>query len=216
MGPYSTDKNAAAAAAAAAATAAAAAAASSSLEDSSSSTRSFFSRLGLPLRTRGSRNLADFHIRPVDPHRNYAAGDHVRGAVLLTLLKPIRITHLTVALRGYVRVFKGASSATSEPAINAVETSAATGGSSRSKYYGNGHASLFQDEQVLSGDGRLEAGKYEFNFDLMFPSRSLPSSIDVRRVPNLLLLLSQRREQRLLSPARASSSLLFLPWVLLC
>ena len=210
MGPYSTDKNAAAAAAAATA-----AAASSSLEDSSS-TRSFFSRLGLPLRTRGSRNLADFHIRPVDPHRNYAAGDHVHGAVLLTLLKPIRITHLTVALRGYVRVFKGASSATSEPAINAVETSAATGGSSRSKYYGNGHASLFQDEQVLSGDGRLEAGKYEFNFDLMFPSRSLPSSIDVRRVPNLLLLLSQRREQRLLSPARASSSLLFLPWVLLC
>ncbi|KAL1844556.1 hypothetical protein VTK73DRAFT_2316 [Phialemonium thermophilum] len=73
-----------------------------SLEDSASS-RSFFSRFALPIRPR-TRNVADFHIRPADPHRKYSAGDHVRGAVILTVLKPIRITHLTVSLHGYVRI----------------------------------------------------------------------------------------------------------------
>lgn len=61
------------------------------------------------------------------------------------------------------------------------------GGSERPQYHGHGFATLFQDEQVLSGDGRLDAGRYEFGFDLVFPTKGLPSSIDVSsrwRIPN--------------------------------
>lgn len=162
MGPYSGDSNPAASA--------------PSLEDSRPR-RSAFWRLPFPIR-RQTRNLADFHIRPADPHRKYSAGDHVCGAVILTLLKPVRITHLTVALHGYVRVYKSPNAAASEPAINPAETP--SHGRSSLRYDGNGFASLFQDEQVLSSEGRLDTGKYEFNFDLMFPDAGLPSSIDVR------------------------------------
>ncbi|CAI0654626.1 unnamed protein product [Colletotrichum noveboracense] len=145
-----------------------------SVEETTSSTRSFFSRFALPIRSR-TRNLADFHVRPDDPHRQYSAGDHVRGAVVLTVVKPVRITHLTVTLHGYVRVHKGP--AVSEPPV----ANPALSGRSSAQYHGNGHASLFQDEQVLSGEGRLEASKYEFNFDLVFPEKGLPSSIDFER-----------------------------------
>lgn len=145
-------------------------------ESSPPSSRSFFSRFSLPLRSRATRNLTDFHIRPADPHRKYSAGDHVQGAVVLTILKPVRITHLTVSLHGYVRVYKTANGAATEPAINPADIAQA---GSNFKYFGNGFASLFEDEQVLSADGRLEPGRYEFNFDLMFPSKGLPSSIDV-------------------------------------
>ncbi|KAI8227922.1 pH-response regulator protein palF/RIM8 [Colletotrichum sp. SAR 10_77] len=146
-----------------------------SVEETTSSTRSFFSRFALPIRSR-TRNLADFHVRPDDPHRQYSAGDHVRGAVVLTVVKPVRITHLTVTLHGYVRVHKGP--AVSEPPV----ANPALSGRSSAQYHGNGHASLFQDEQVLSGEGRLEASKYEFNFDLVFPEKGLPSSIDMQAV----------------------------------
>lgn len=97
--------------------------------------------------------------------------------MVLTVLKPVRITHLTVSLHGYVRVYKNANGAGSESPINPAEV--ASRGVSSFKYLGNGFASLFEDEQVLSADGRLDAGRYEFNFDLMFPSKGLPSSIDV-------------------------------------
>src|SRR5277367_1982619 len=70
-----------------------------------STNRSLLSRLTLPLRSR-TRNLADFHIRPHEPHRQYSPGDVVKGLVVLTVVKPIRVTHLTVALHGIVRVFK--------------------------------------------------------------------------------------------------------------
>ncbi|KAF9879955.1 PalF protein [Colletotrichum karsti] len=145
-----------------------------SVEETTSSARSFFSRFALPIRSR-TRNLADFHVRPDDPHRQYSAGDHVRGAVVLTVVKPVRITHLTVTLHGYVRVHKGP--AVSEPPV----ANPALSGRTSAQYHGNGYASLFQDEQVLSGEGRLEASKYEFNFDLVFPEKGLPSSIDFER-----------------------------------
>ncbi|OIW34400.1 hypothetical protein CONLIGDRAFT_3637 [Coniochaeta ligniaria NRRL 30616] len=147
------------------------------LEDSPSS-RSFFSRFALPIRSR-ARNLTDFHIRPADPHRRYSAGDHVQGAVVLTVLKPIRITHLTVSLHGYVRVHKTPNGGVNEAPVVPANTPSQAG--SKFKYFGNGFASLFEDEQVLSADGRLEPGKYEFNFDLMFPGQDLPSSIDFER-----------------------------------
>jgi arrestin-related trafficking adapter 9 len=173
MGPYqkTADNSAAASAPASSSTT------SVSLEEPSAS-RSFFSRFSLPLRSR-ARNVADFHIRPADPHRKYAAGDHVQGAVILTVVKPVRITHLTVSLHGYVRVYKSPNGSASEPAINPAEVPSVIGRAARSKNTPHGYASLFQDEQVLSSDGRLEPGRYEFNFDLLFPAKGLPSSIDV-------------------------------------
>lgn len=76
-----------------------------------------------------------------------------------------------------MRVHKAPSSGSNEPVINPADSSSR--GGSKFKYFGNGFASLFEDEQVLSADGRLDTGKYEFNFDLMFPGKGLPSSIDV-------------------------------------
>lgn len=136
--------------------------------------RSFFSRFSLPGRTR-PRHIADFHISPSDPHRQYAAGDKVYGSVVVTVVKPIRITHLTVSLHGYVRAYRGPAIADRET-TNPVLT-----GVSSAQYHGNGHASLFQDEQVLAGEGRLEVSKYEFRFELQFPEKGLPSSIDFER-----------------------------------
>ncbi len=93
---------------------------------------------------------------------------------MLTVIKPVRITHLTVCLHGFVRVFKHRNGA-KEPLLDF----SASGNSNKSQYFGNGHASLFQDEQVLCGVGRLDVGVYEFNFELEFPKEGLPSSIDV-------------------------------------
>lgn len=144
---------------------------------------SFFARLAAPLRSR-SRNLADFHIRLKEPHRQYSAGDHVQGSVVLSVVKPIRVTHLTVTLHGYVRAFKNASAAAQ---LNTVNPAIISHGSPNGRYHGNGHASLFQDEIVLCGEGRLQASRWEFEFDLQFPDLDrypdlkLPSSIDFER-----------------------------------
>lgn len=144
----------------------------------STSRPGFLSRLNLPRSLplhRRNRNVADFHIRPEEPYKKYSVGEHVRGAVILVIVKPVRITHLVVSLHGYVRVRK--DPATGSKAQNAITLP--HGSSTRPRYHGNGFTTLFQDEQVLSGDGRLEPGKYEFGFDLVFPEKGLPSSIDV-------------------------------------
>lgn len=52
-------------------------------------------------------------------------------------------------------------------------------GKKAGSYFGNGFVSLFEDEVVLCGEGRLSEGVYHFNFELEFPSKGLPSSIDV-------------------------------------
>ncbi|KAL8304013.1 hypothetical protein RB600_007457 [Gaeumannomyces tritici] len=166
-----------------------------SLEDTPSG-RSFFSRISLLSRSR-TRHLNDFYIRPAEPHRKYAAGDHVTGAVFLTVLKPIRITHLTVTLHGFVKVFKSPNASQDPPVNPALVESGITG---RIRYFGNGHASLFQDEQVLSADGKLEAGRYEFNFDLVFPSKGLPSSIDFERGTISYLITATLTRPNTISP----------------
>lgn len=138
--------------------------------------RSLLSRLASPLRSR-TRNLADFHIRPSEPYRKYSPGDIVKGIVVLTVVKPIRITHLTVALHGFARVFKTPNAGGGAPPLDPALTSSSN--SRKSQYLGNGHVSLFQDEVVLCGEGRLDAGVYEFEFELDFPKKGVPTSIDV-------------------------------------
>lgn len=151
------------------------------------------------------RTVADFHIQAAEPHRQHVGGDHVLGAVVVAVVKPLRITHLTVSLRGLVRVFKDPSAAaaaasapfftsasgqstmaflSSSSSVAAAATSnhsnSNSNSTSSSAFLGNGQAILFRDEIVLCGAGRLEPGRYEFGFDLIFPSQGLPSSIDVR------------------------------------
>lgn len=140
-----------------------------------SSGRSLLSRLTSPLKSR-TRNLTDFHIKPDEPYKKYSPGDLVRGAVVLEVHKPIRLTHLTVCLHGFVRVFKNPNAA-NQPLPDLGLT--ASHNPRKSQYFGNGHCSLFQDEQTLCGEGRLDAGVYEFNFELEFPEKDVPTSIDV-------------------------------------
>jgi len=102
----------------------------------------------------------------------------VKGLVVLTVVKPIRVTHLTVALHGIVRVFKSPNARSAGQDPDPSLTLASNNGKSQST--GNGQASLFQDEVTLCGEGRLEIGVYEFEFELEFPSKALPTSIDVR------------------------------------
>ncbi|KAI6785665.1 pH-response regulator protein-like protein [Emericellopsis cladophorae] len=148
---------------------------------SSAKSGSFLSRFSLPLpRSARIRNIVDFYVHTREPHKIYTAGDHVRGSVCLTVVKTVRITHLTVALSGYVHVVKDPRTRSRAALANAVSL-LPNGVSERPVYHGNGFASIFQDEQVLSGDGKLEPGKYEFGFDLVFPSKGLPSSIDFER-----------------------------------
>ena len=153
-----------------------------SLSPVASTGRSLLSRLTNPLKLKSrARNLTDFFIRADEPHRQYSPGDLVKGAVVLTVVKPIRITHLTVCLHGFVQVFKNPNGV-NEPLPNDTGFTASSN-PRKSQYFGNGHASLFQDEQTLCGEGRLEAGIYEFNFELEFPRKGLPTSIDVCSAP---------------------------------
>ncbi|PQE25280.1 hypothetical protein CJF32_00008571 [Rutstroemia sp. NJR-2017a WRK4] len=140
-----------------------------------STTRSLFSRLTSPLKSR-TRNLTDFHIRPLEPHRQYSPGDLVKGSVVLTVVKPVRITHLTVCLHGFVHVYRHANGA-NEPLPDTGQF--ASSNPMKSQYFGNGYCSLFQDEVTLCGEGRLDAGIYEFNFELEFPSKGIPTSVDI-------------------------------------
>lgn len=132
------------------------------------------------------RNLAEYYIKTNEPHRKYAPGNRVKGAVIVTVTKPLKITHLAVSLHGFVKVFNNAK----QPGESVYPDGVLLGGrigKRGSEYFGNGFASLFENEIILCGEGRLEAGKFEFEFDLEIPPRGLPSSISVcsqRYVPD--------------------------------
>jgi len=144
----------------------------------SSSGRRLINQLTSSFKTK-SRTVNDFHVVVDDPHRQYSPGDTVQGSVRFQLLKPIRLTHLVVVLHGFVQVYKNPNS---PPAEGYRANNVGSGRGIRSgEYFGNGFASLFEDEVVLCGDGRLGEGKYQFNFELLFPDVDLPSSISFER-----------------------------------
>lgn len=142
-----------------------------------SKNRSLLSKFTAPFNNR-NRNIFEFHIQPDDPWKTYSPGDVVKGSVVLAVVKPVRITHLVVCLHGYVKVFKNPVASG-----DGAEDSGFLGtgrGRRGGEYLGNGFASLFEDEVVLCGDGRLKEGIYRFNFELDFPQDNLPTSINVR------------------------------------
>lgn len=145
--------------------------------DSSPRIQSVFSRFATPFTAR-KRNVAEYYIRPKEPHRQYSPGDKVDGTVVLTVTKPLRISHLVVCLHGYVKVYNSAR----PPGQSVSRDGGRLGGGigkRGSTYFGDGFASLFENEIALCGEGRLEPGSFEFQFSLEFPSKGIPSSISV-------------------------------------
>ena len=142
--------------------------------------RRLLSRITSPF-TSKSRNVTDYYIHVDDPHKQYSPGDEVNGALHLTIAKPIRVTHIVVCLHGFVQVYKNPGAPPADGyRTNSAHIGTGRGGSKSGEYFGNGFASLFEDEVVVCGDGRLGEGVYQFNFNLEFPDKDLPSSISVR------------------------------------
>lgn len=123
-----------------------------------------------------NRNITDFFIEPDDPWRAYFPGDAVKGTVVLTVVRPVRITHLVICLHGFVKVFKNAVPPGEASRVSGILPERGRRGAA---YLGNGLASLFEDEVVLCGDGRLKEGIYKFRFEMAFPPYALPSSLNV-------------------------------------
>jgi len=171
-------------------------------------TRSFLSRLKSPLSSK-SRNFTEFYIQSDDPHRQYAPGDIISGTVVVKVVKPLRITHLVVSLHGYAQVFKNPNA----PG-DAYKNYSTTVGSGRGKrtgsYFGNGFVSLFEDEIVLCGEGRLAEGVYHFNFELEFPPKGLPSSIDFERGTVAYMLTATLTRPTTMSPATSCDTKVYL------
>ncbi|PSK55352.1 hypothetical protein B9Z65_2741 [Elsinoe australis] len=142
--------------------------------------KSLFTRISSPFGSK-SRTVAEFTVQADDPHRRYAPGDSVKGTVILKLLKAVRVTHIVVCLHGFVQVYKTPGGAPTE-GFRAHNNLIGKGrGNRRGEYFGNGFATLFEDERVICGDGRLEEGNYKFEFKMRFPDETLPSSIDFER-----------------------------------
>ena len=129
------------------------------------------------------RNLSEYYIEPLEPYRQYSPGDAVKGSVVVNVIRPFRLTHLTICLHGFVKVFQNAKIPGQSISHEGRRSDTSRGTGKRgSEYFGNGFASLFENEIALCGEGRLDIGKYVFHFELDLPSEGLPSSIDVRTV----------------------------------
>lgn len=114
--------------------------------------------------------MSEFYIRLNEPHREYAPGDLVKGSVVLTTEKDLKVTHLVVNLVGRVDLY-------------GLVTYNLSGKKKTVNYTGpvefEGGVILCRDQQVLCGEGRLEAGVYEFGFVMELTGKGLPSSLNV-------------------------------------
>ncbi|EGC42656.1 conserved hypothetical protein [Histoplasma capsulatum var. duboisii H88] len=145
-----------------------------------------------------TRNVSEFYIQLDEPYKTYFSGELVKGCVVLKVVKPIRITHLVLCLHGYVKVYK--------TTVAPGDVSDASGflgpgrGKRNGEYLGNGFATLFEDEVVLCGDGRLVEGIYKFQFEMVFPACRLPSSITFERGTISYMLTSTLTRPTTISP----------------
>lgn len=138
---------------------------------------SILARVATPFTSR-KRNLSEFFIESNEPYRQYSPGDIVKGSVNIKIDKAINVTHLVVCLHGFAKVFSNIKSPGKTISRDGVLMSNGLG-KRGAEYFGNGFASLFEDEVALCGEGRLNVGRYKFEFQLELPSGGLPSSIDV-------------------------------------
>ena len=127
-------------------------------------------------------HVNEYCIELDEPHRQYGPGDTVKGKVVLDVARPLGITHVVLSLFGYVEVFKHHAATKRHTRTSASRVASGRGKRWVSEYYGDGFASLFEEEIVLCGEGRLDPKLYHFRFEVDFPTTlSLPSSIDVSR-----------------------------------
>ncbi|RAL11080.1 pH response protein PalF [Aspergillus homomorphus CBS 101889] len=145
-----------------------------------------------------NRSITDFYIEPDDPWRSYFPGDTITGTVVLTVVRPVRITHLVVCLHGFVRVFKNTvPTGESSPELGFLGPGRGRRGP---EYLGNGLSTLFEDEVVLCGEGRLKEGVYKFRFEMSFPPYALPSSINFERGTIAYMLTSTLTKPTTINP----------------
>ena len=145
----------------------------------------FFSKVATPFTSR-KRNLAEFFIETDEPYRQYSPADKVKGCVNIKAEKAVNITHLVICLHGFVKVYSNARVPGQSVPRDGTLLGTGSGSSKKgAEYFGNGFASLFEDEVVLCGQGRLLPGAYKFRFELELPSKGLPTSIDVRSLYKL-------------------------------
>ncbi len=143
-----------------------------------SRTSSLIARCTTPFAAK-QRSQVEQDIRLDEPFRQYTTGDTIKGAIHVTFGKPLRITHLVIRLHGFVKVFNRAQLPGQEQSYDENRLTSANGGGRRGmEYFGNGYARLFEEEAVLCGEGRV-LGEYEFRFEMVLPSKNMPSSIDV-------------------------------------
>ncbi|KAH8428418.1 pH response protein PalF [Aspergillus melleus] len=158
---------------------------------------SLLSRFCSPFSQR-NRSIADYYIEPDDPWRSYFPGDVIKGTVVLTVVRPVRITHLVICLHGFVKVFKN-----TVPSGEASPDAGFLGpgrGRRGAEYLGNGLATLFENEDVLCGEGRLKEGVYKFRFEMSFPPFALPSSISFERGTITYMLTSTLTKPTTMNP----------------
>lgn len=120
--------------------------------------------------------------------KQYGPGEVVKGKVILDVARPLGVTHVVVRLSGFVDVFKNHKHRVPQSSENGRMTKR-RGRRWTSEYFGDGFASLFEDEIVVCGDGRLDPRPWHFEFSIGFPSQlNLPSSIKVYSSATLLRL----------------------------
>ncbi|EXJ96435.1 hypothetical protein A1O1_01561 [Capronia coronata CBS 617.96] len=153
---------------------------------------------------RHARNMFDLVIEPEDPFRVYSPGQTVKGHVVLSVSKGFDLTHLVIALHGYAKVFKHQiAPGEGFPAPEGLISGKGTRGF---QYHGSGLASLFQQEQVLCGSGFLKKHVYKFAFEIPFPNRSLPSTIDFERGTISYMLTATLTRPTTISPTVTRST----------
>ncbi|KAL9102743.1 MAG: hypothetical protein Q9163_002140 [Psora crenata] len=163
----------------------------------SSGASSIISKLTSPFASKQNTYITH-EIQLDKPFRQFAPGDPVKGAIVLSVGRPVRVTHLVVRLHGFVKVVNH-SKLPGEPIHLDENLLRSAKGGRGGEYFGNGFARLFDDEVVLCGDGRL-LGQYVFRFELALPRKGVPSSIDFENGTITYLITSILTRPTTISP----------------
>ncbi|KAK6511060.1 ph-response sensor protein [Arthrobotrys conoides] len=136
------------------------------------------------------RAINDFYIKLDYPHRRYKPGEHITGSIVLTTSRATRITHLTLTLGGSVMVYphdrrghKWGEDVVKDVTYRdnkMIRGCRSRGTTIEGRHNGRGVV-LFEEEQVIVGEGRLGAGGLEVGFVIEFPSKGGINSLDFER-----------------------------------
>ncbi|KAF3934064.1 hypothetical protein ABW19_dt0204742 [Dactylella cylindrospora] len=136
------------------------------------------------------RAITDFYIKLDYPHRRYKPGEQVTGSIVLATSRATRITHLTLTLGGSVMVYphdrrghrwgEDVVKDVTYRESKMIRGCRSRGTSIEGKHNGRGVV-LFEEEQVIVGEGRLGAGGLEVGFVIEFPRKGGISSLDFER-----------------------------------